>query len=421
MGLHKIGLFAGAVILILGMAGMVLCQPQEQVKPENYEPPPVFKAKDVLMEGKLFQDSSYRIADEVSAEDMMCSFSVWSRFDSYYPGSLDMLYVRLSEIEALEELDKIQRDPQFIEGMAENVKEVAKGVGNIITDPVNSVAAIPLGMGKLAGGLWAHINDQEGSRRGKQTSMGFLYAKEKRKLACQLGVDPYSDNAELQEALNSVASNRNFGQWFVRIGSILMPGGVGVVLLGTQLNKSLQLKVMDNSPAELQQYNQGVLKELSCPDNQVQAFLTNPAYSPTNQTVIAGAMQDLKEVKDINRYLECVQYAPKIETVMFNQRNIQMAQAFNQHLRRLKNMTVVSDLPLFTDGEGKNVMFLSVDYLYWNEWVDQSVQAVRAALGNSPGGELWITGQASALARQRLAEKGVTIQDRVAEKLWAKQ
>lgn len=407
-------------VLALWCAGTEMCQSQTQSSGgKDYEPAPVLKAGD-LLPATMLQDLSYRIMDEVKAENMMCNFSVWSRSEWYRPGSLELLYVRLAEIKALEELDQLQRDPQFIAGVKENAQESVQGVKQVLKAPMKSAAAVPKSMGKTLGGLWARINEEEGSRRGEETKMGFLYAKEKRKLAGQLGVDPDSDNQALQQALNTVAAHRNFGQMTVRLGASFVPGVAGTVMVGTQLNKNMQLKLLDSSPAELQQHNGQILKELGCPQPQLKAFLTNSAYSPANQTIITAALQDLKEVKDIGRYLECIQFAPKIETVLFYQRNIQMAQAYHQRICKLASMAVATDLPVYTDTNGKRVVFLSVDCLFWNAWVDRSLLAARKSTGGT-GGELWISGQATALAKQHLAEKNVTVQDRVAEKLWGNQ
>ncbi len=85
-----------------------------------------------------------------------------------------------------------------------------------------------------------------------------IYAKEKRHLALQLGVDPYSTNPQLQEALNEVARNKNRGKLVARVGTAAIPyAGLGLGI--AQTTKGLQERLALNYTGVIQK---GLIAEL---------------------------------------------------------------------------------------------------------------------------------------------------------------
>ena len=168
-----------------------------------------------------------------------------------------------------------------------------------------------------------------------------------------MGVDPYTDNQALQNALESVAANKNRGQLTAQIGSLFVPGGVGLALSAAQVNKTIQDRLVEFPPDEIRRRNVIDLLELDCESDLITSFLNNPVYTPTTQSIIVSSMMGLSEVKSINQILKVIQRAPKPEIAHFYQTQLQMAYAYHLKVDRLESIALLETTPVFFNSEKK--------------------------------------------------------------------
>ncbi|MCA9424329.1 MAG: hypothetical protein KC931_01415 [Candidatus Omnitrophica bacterium] len=368
---------------------------------QEYEPIPVFAPSQFVSE-EFIQGSSYKVIGNATADGMLASFSVWSRYGWYRPQSVDYLKIRIAEIRAMDALVQLQQEPLFLQGVSDQVSGTLEQTGRALTRPLQTLKEVPLGLQKFGSQIKAR------SEEGRSGSGAGIHDKAKRQLAQSLGVDPYTDNARLQEMLTTVATNKNRGQLTARIGSLFVPGGVGIAVSAAQINKSLQETLVNLSPAELHQVNRDALSRLGCPQQDVSMFLAHPVHTPTTQTAIRVAMEGLSSVEGIGQYLSSILDVPNVEVAHIYQRRIQMAEYFHRNIRPLKKLVVAQSTPIFLDSEGKVVIFLNLDYLYWNEMMDQGIERLLAAVGTREG-DVIITGATSPLAEAKLNQYGLKL------------
>jgi len=398
----------GTIILSFILA---VCLPSQEAVGQDeggFESPPVFPVDQVLP-AEMIQGPGFKVVETANAEGMLYSFSVWSAYGWYRPQSLDMLRIRIAEIKALNTLSALQKEPLFLQGVSEQVGGTIQQTGRALTRPVSTIREIPLGLQKFG----KRIKDS-GSQEKTSGELG-IHRGAKMQLAQQLGVDPYSDNRQLQEALYSVASNKNRGKLVARVGAMAIPGGAGMAVSAAQLNKSLQEGLYTLSPADLRKATRIKLARVGCAQGDIDVFLSNPGYTLTQQMAIADALSGLAEVNGIGQYLRCIQDAPQPEAALFYQRRVQIALKFHREVRPLKEMVLFKNTPVFIDQGDRMVATVSLDYLYWNQDIAQRLQDLIDGTGHAQC-DLWITGSASPLAEQKLKEWGVTLHQQVVKK-----
>ncbi|MCA9435951.1 MAG: hypothetical protein KC978_09225, partial [Candidatus Omnitrophica bacterium] len=383
----------------------------------EYEIPPVYLPEQILPED-LVRGPGYQVTNDVTTEGMFYSFSLWTQYGWHRPESLGVLRIRISETRALNALAELQREPLFLQGISEQIGGTLKATGKALQQPIKTVTDIPLGLQKFAGGVGQTLTGRgNGNSSEPPPPSGLIHARAKRELAVQLGVDPYSDNQALQDALETVAANKNRGRLAGQIGSLFTPGSVGLALSAAQVNKTIQDRLVNLSPAEIRQRNVANLIQLDCDRALITSFMDHPVYTPTIQSIMVDSMAGLSEVANIREFLKAIVQAPKLEIALYFQTQIQMAQAYHVKVDRLKSLSLLETTPCFLNSEGKLVVFLPVDYLYWNERLHRGLTVLKEAVGVE-GGQLWITGRITERAEQELLAEGIEVYDRALYRLW---
>jgi DNA-binding transcriptional regulator/RsmH inhibitor MraZ len=397
-------IYSGFIVL-LAVFGVTL-SPSAIAQGTQYEQPPVFRASSFLPQ-EMQAGTSYKLKEQVGTQGMLYSFELWSRYGWYHPESLDMLRIRLAEIRALDTLTSMQQDPLFLEGVGDQMKGTVESTVDAVKHPFRTLADVPLGLEKFGRQVGAKM--EEGDTLPDENIRG-IHEEAKRKLAVSLGVDPYTDNQLLQNALNDVATNKNRGALLGRAGTAFIPA-VGPALSAAHLNKGLQDRLANLTSAELQQETRNTLSALGAPRVEVDRFMSNPGYTPTTRAVIAEALAGLRGVSGVQDTLRMIQVVPSREVAHFYQRRVQLAESFHRSARPLDKMVAVGATPVFVDKEGTTVIAAPVDFLYWNEDLARRVQLVKNKIGDRKC-ELYITGTASDLAKQNLASAGVSVHEK---------
>jgi hypothetical protein len=85
----------------------------------------------------------------------------------------------------------------------------------------------------------------------------------------------------------------------------------------------------------------------------------------------------------------------------FYRRQAELIAGFDKRIAPVHAFVRMGDAPMLQTGKG-TVSILPVDYLFWSPPLEGLVSGAR-------GGQMWITGQASTLAKSQLASRGWTI------------
>jgi hypothetical protein len=367
--------------------------------------------------------------------------------------SVELLAVRIAELPALDALDKATGSEAFLHAAGDRFASTGKALGNIVMHPVDTVLGIPAGVARYFGNRVRKIGTQaqalsdrtartlgnngnpypagEGpmtdareevpaadkprkhwyTRIGKEAEREIKrqlkYSQVKRDLARRLGVDPYSGNPYVQEKLSSLAWVGSSGNFSVgtALGTI---GGVGAIALsdGTRINSV----VWKLSPDDLRARN-GTRLHAWCRDELlIRQFLRRGAFSPTLQTGLVDALDQLQPAAGGDALLELGMTANSELEARFLLNALRMLGA-RLHARAHGGRLLAIGAGLaYATSDGELLLPLPVDRLSWTAQVRDFLDRPEFRVHNKT---VLIGGDASLGARRGLGERGWTIMTRV--------
>lgn len=375
------------------------------------EPLPVPVSR--LLPATMLSGPNYRVAPEASSHGMLYSFHIDSNYGVYEPQSLQMMRIRIAELQAIHRLEKLAEEPIFLRGMGKQLESTVEATGKAIKNPVKTLKELPVGFKKFAGSITA--SSSVGTVYGESGSP--IYSDVKRDLASRLGVDPYTDNEPLQELLNKIARNQNRGQLVASLGTLVVGGGAGLALEVVEMNDEFQQQIRNKSAQQLQVENRAALIGMGVPEPAADRFLNTYGYTATNSTAITQAMVTLRNVSGITSMLEYLPPYAGPESILFGQTQVQMAAQFHRKKKKLVSVRFVSGTPVWKDDAGVSYVFSPLEHLYWNEEIDLGLSNIRRQTGTGLL-EFWISGTATPTANTQLASRGVFVRENSFNVLW---
>jgi len=378
----------------------------------------------------------FHVHDPVRSDGLMHHYVIESRFGTFTAYGRSALMVRLREVEALARIAKTSDADVAFTSVTRGIQQDAQSLVKITTNPVGIVTGIPRGIGHLLGGYRAQA--QEVSQQAEQTLHGEHgpkvdgthaehsdvgsrvasqtehYAKSyadhylgltdaERRWYAKLGVDPYTDNEVLHNAVKRLAridAAANFGMRFAPIG----------IPFAGEVNRALDV-IYNEDPAMLRKRRHEELEADGLTPAEVATFENTPLLSPTRQTLLVDAVKSLAGVTDraeLLRHAASVTTEEEIEVFIASTGQLVRFHAREPIARIITGVRVPSaQMP-----DGRVVVFGAFDAVYWTRQVAGYEQALREALGSDTHArEVWFTGSVSPQARAKLEGLGWQVHD----------
>jgi hypothetical protein len=166
-----------------------------------FEELPELKASEIL-KPELLKGPHYVLRDPVPTGSGMNEFTIDSDFGVFEAGGNEMLLQRLKEIDAIARLREVSRTDEFKKSLLAAAKSPLNSAKNIAKDPAQAISNVPKGIMKFLGRAKETVesvgkggNDNAGDGNRMRDAIG--YSDKKRKIALQMGIDPYSTNTVL--------------------------------------------------------------------------------------------------------------------------------------------------------------------------------------------------------------------------------
>ena len=263
---------------------------------------------------KIIKTDYYQINKIVKSNGFLNIYSVTSDFGDYSAtGNLSLL-VLLRELYALQELKNLSKTQVFVEAAAASAAGSVEAMFNVATKPVETVKGIPGGVGRLfnrgkdtadtvyeggkdvAGDAADYVSgnekeekedsggDSDSSKTSssdtteKATDWYFGISSSQRKWAQKLGVDPYTNNELLQNALREVAKIDRAGSFAVKVAPIPRIPGSRYVGIANDAIWNLSYK-------ELLEQNIEKLTSLGISEESIEKFLSNQKLHTYNADI----------------------------------------------------------------------------------------------------------------------------------------
>ncbi len=409
---------------------------------DDFEAPTVLSAARVLPKEDL-SGPYHKVADRVTSDGYFNNYTLQSKFQTERVEGQQLLELRIGEVDALVELDKMSSASVLGDSAYEGGKAVVqapvKAVGKVV-DTVSdtkkmkdTVTGIPDGAGRLFS--WAYKQTKSGVQAvgsafssdatpapegyssgdvasgAKKFGLDFIgYSKRERELFKLLKANPYSSNKLLQSEVRRVVSlETSVGIAFKFVPGIGLLSSVNT--FNTWYDRATKLSLYEE-PEEIFGKNRSELHALGVTDAHVVAFLKNKAYNPWTSRFVSNSLTEIgPKVGGHDNFIVLATTAKNEPSSLYF---VSVADAMAKLHKRRPLKTILSSLkiPAAVTKDGMLYVPLSVDYLFWTEQVAAILEDLKArCLKEAPFSriEAKIRGKASPLARRKLEEMGATV------------
>ena len=385
-----------------------------------FEELPELKASEIL-KPELLKGPHYVVRDPVATASGMNQFTIDSDFGLFEADGNEMLLQRLKEIDAIARLRDVSRTDAFKKSLVAAAKSPLNSAKNIARDPAQAISNVPKGIMKFLGraketvqnvGKGSGEDEGEGSRL--KDVMG--YSDKKRKIALQMGIDPYSTNTVLQKELDDVAWASWAGGFTFSVATFPVSGPIGAALTVTNLNSTVDQLLREKSPSELEQINHATFRAMGASASDIERILHGGAFTPTQSTTFAVNLKSLKGVANRGAFVKIA--AQKSTTEADALFCVHTAALMNQIHEKIliARITMLHDFPICVAKDGTIVVALQWDYAAWTSGAGSftnDVQKLAAQSGKTPNVFVALSGQVSPRLRQELEMRGFTLHDRL--------
>jgi hypothetical protein len=411
--------FATAAMAALSIAstcwGAALAQ-----SPGAVEAPPVLRAADLLAQQPL-SGPQYRVEDRVTNDGLMNHYRITSEFGTFEAHSNAELVKRVQEIGAIAKLKRVEGSREFAKGVTAAGGQVVEGTVALVTKPVSTIGGAIGGAGAMLRRTGdAMFGDPKSRYEDNAAQAVSGVSQKKREFAAEMGVDPYSSNEVLQDALNRVARGAAAGNLLARGALAAVGGGAGTFVSVTGGSQSLNEMLRNTPPTDIRRANREKLQKMGISTDLIDLFQANVNYSPTYQMLLVDALERMHGVAGREAVVKVAISADSDALCMLRQRQARMYAAYHQQVQPIERFTAVGNLLMARTRDGRNVITVPVDYLAWTDTLAESMAGAEGpikAAGGAGGRELWLGGTISPLARKTLEAQGWKVFDRASEKM----
>ncbi len=394
------------VAALLAWSGAALAQ---------FERPPNFAANKIP--GIKIGDENYSIQDPVRSDGLLRLYTLGTPYGDVNVQGDQMLKMRIVELAALRELEKISGSESFGKALAEAGLSPLKYTGRLITNPAQTVQDTFSGIGNMFGRIGANMNNMGKTNENAVASL-LGVTEQRRKLATRFGVDPYTDLSPLSAKLERLSEAAATGGLTVSGALFVVPGAAGIVVSNLSTanrlgDAKLEDLARDYTPAQIMDLNRQRLKAMEVEPELIEALLVNRNYTPIDLAATVAALDSMNAVADRRLFFQQAQNANSRGIAYFTRKRAEMIAA---HGRDLTQFIILGGYPFNLTRDGRVVGIMPVDALSWTETTSKALSDAAAdAKRRAPNarGELRISGQATALAKQKLKALGWSVVENV--------
>jgi hypothetical protein len=267
-------------------------------------------------------------------------------------------------------LREVSRTDEFKKSLVAAAKSPLNSAKNIARDPAQAISNVPKGIMKFLGrakDTVKNVGKGGGEDEGEGNRMKDVigYSDKKRKIALQMGIDPYSTNTVLQKELDDVAWASWAGGFTFSVATAPISGAIGAALTVTDLNSTVEQLLSEKSPSELEQINRATFRAIGASGSDIKRILHGGAFTPTQSTTFAVNLKALKGVANRGAFVNAA--AQKSTTEADALFCVHTAALMNQIHEKtpIAGIVMLHDFPICIAKDGTIVVALQWDYAAW--------------------------------------------------------
>jgi len=392
----------------LPLLGLLLATAALAAEVEN---PPLFKASAVL--GAAAQGPGYRIEERVGSDGYLRIYDVETPWGVLAVHGDAMMALRVKEISALNAMERTAASKEFGDALVKAGLKPVEFAGKLVTDPAGTVKSTVTGVGRLFNSIGSGIRNAGKTQESAAAGITGA-AKQRRLIAYNYGIDPYTDWPPLKERLDQLSRAAAAGGLAVTGAFILIPGAAGTVISNVAGAETLNQMVRDYSAAELMDMNRKELRRMGASADATEAFLTNPSYTPTDATAITGVLAGMGQIRNVDALLSRASEAANRDQAYFLRRRVELMGAQQLAAGDITGFVSLDGVPfpMATTRDGGLIGLFPLDALSWTAETSEAITALTAAAraaGFHGSMSLGITGTATPLAEKEVSKLGWTL------------
>jgi hypothetical protein len=421
--------FPAALCTLGALVFLFIASARATPVPEDYEAPPEIAATQALP-AELASGTDFRVDGTVRSDGLMNHYSVQSRFGTFEVNGRALLQIRIREIGALAELERVSKSEVFLKAVGRSVTAPIETVVDVVQNPIGTVTGIPKGVANLfrsyklktreATSSTPREKKADGSASGATgkdsavTSEAESYAQRylgvsraERRWYAKLGVDPYTTNLALRNSVNKVAridATAGFGLRFAGIPSI---AGIGVVRKGMDA-------IWREDPVVIRERNRKFLSSIAIDKEEISRFENNLSLSPTYQLAILEMTRALDGIGGRGELIHrAVEVASEDETLALVE-SIGLLVRLHQKTPLIEILGGIR-LPAARTTDGRLLVCAGFESVYWTENVAEGARGIEQAYRDAEVSErqIWLAGAGSLRVRAELEKLGWKFFDRI--------
>ena len=416
----------GFVCFVLTLSGTVACfaqtpQPFEVRRAEAvFEELPELRASEIL-KPEFLQGPHFAVRDPVPTSAGMNQFTIDSDFGLFEADGNEMLLQRLKEIDAIARLQGVSRTDEFKNSLMAAAKSPLNSAKNIARDPAQAISNVPKGIMKFLGRAKESVeNVGEGGGGaigdGRRLKDAIGYSDKKRKIALEMGVDPYTTNTVLQKQLDDVAWASWAGGFSFSVATLPISGAAKAVLTVTNVNSTVEDLLRQKTPSELEEINRVTFRAMGASSSDIEQILHGGAFTPTQATAFAVHLKALRGVANRGAFVKAAAQRCTTEAdALFCVYTAALMDQINQKTS-IARIVMLGDFPICVAKDGTIIVALQWDYAAWTSGAaafTNDVQKLAEKSGKGAHVIIDLSGQVSPRLREELEKRGLALQDRL--------
>ena len=357
--------------------------------------------------------TGYKVDAKVPVSGYLGQFTVHTDSGDLKADGTGLLKQRIYEVAATLELQKMSKSSVFADAVGKSIEDTGKSVGRAVAHPVDTVAGVPAGVGRLFTSIGKGVNSAVSSS-GKGDTTGA--AKEalgvneaKRQLAKNVGVDPYTTNPQLSARLEELAEAAVAGGISLDVLTTLATAGVATAISATATVSNL---AWDLPPEDIRERNDKDLTAMTVDEGTRKKLLDNRWFTPTMALSFVEALKGLGVRDGANALAALAATSTNEAEARFFITQLRMAQSYAKGGDAIVSLLVIDKTGAFRTASGALFIPAPVDYLSWTEVTKDFVDRKEIATGKRT---VWFTGKTSPTAAANLRAKGWNVREQVAQ------
>jgi hypothetical protein len=371
--------------IVLLCTCLALCAAGSAWGEPGYESGATLEARD-LLPPDLLRGPHHAVEDAVRTDGFVHIYTVSSEFGRQEVRGEDALRERVREIEALAALQEASRSEAFAAAAARAGERPARDAVGIAGLPIGATPPKP------AAGGGREVLDLDALQR---------------RIAAELGIDPYTPNEALRAELARHA-------WVAAAGgmtSMQLPAAEPVAAEAPGNGRVGEL-LRNWSADDLEALNRIELAAMGVPEPLREAFLENPAYSPSTGTVLVEALSAMEGTDDREAFIAAAAGASSADDALAFQRMAELIRSYGERSGGVQKITTVDGRVAAFSADGTLVVPVLADHAVWTERVASFTESMARAAGEDPNvarTRFLVSGSVSNRARSEIQERGIEV------------